>query len=76
MLSLMKKIGMIGLGAMGHSVAENVLKAGFPMVLFDIRPEAYQDLLGENATGAAAICRTAEACVLPPVQAGIVPKSR
>ena len=32
----MKKIGMIGLGAMGHSVAENVLKAGFPMVLFDI----------------------------------------
>ena len=51
----MKTIGMIGLGAMGHSVAENVLKAGFPMVLFDIRPEAYQDLLGEQAAGAATL---------------------
>ena len=34
----MKKIGMIGLGAMGHSVAENVMKHGYQMVLFDIRP--------------------------------------
>lgn len=48
----MKKIGMIGLGAMGHSVAENVLKAGFPMVLFDIRPEAYADLVEKGAEGA------------------------
>ena len=51
----MKKIGMIGLGAMGHSVAENVLKAGFPMVLFDIRPEAYADLLEQGAEGAATL---------------------
>ena len=51
----MKKIGMIGLGAMGHSVAENVLKAGFPMVLFDIRPEAYADLLEKGAEGAATL---------------------
>ena len=51
----MKKIGMIGLGAMGHSVAENVLKAGFPMVLFDIRPEAYADLLDKGAEGAATL---------------------
>lgn len=51
----MKKIGMIGLGAMGHSVAENVMKAGFPMVLFDIRPEAYADLVAEGAEGAATL---------------------
>ena len=48
----MKKIGMIGLGAMGHSVAENVLAHGKEMVLFDIRPEAYTDLLEKGAEGA------------------------
>lgn len=51
----MKKVGMIGLGAMGHSVAENVLKNGIPMVLFDIRPEAYADLLDKGAEGAATL---------------------
>ena len=51
----MKKIGMIGLGAMGHSVAENILKAGYPMVLFDIRPEAYADLLDKGAEGASSL---------------------
>lgn len=49
----MRKIGMIGLGAMGHSVAENVIAKGFPMVLFDIRPEAYADLVEKGAEGAA-----------------------
>ena len=51
----MKKIGMIGLGAMGHSVAENVMAKGFPMVLFDIRPEAYADLVAKGAEGAATL---------------------
>ena len=49
----MKRIGMIGLGAMGHSVAENILAHGQEMVLFDIRPEAYADLLEKGAVGAA-----------------------
>jgi len=51
----MKKIGMIGLGAMGHSVAENVMKHGYQMVLFDIRPEAYADLVEKGAEGAATL---------------------
>lgn len=49
----MKKIGMIGLGAMGHSVAENILAKGYEMVLYDIRPEAYADLVAQGAQGAA-----------------------
>ena len=49
----MKKIGMIGLGAMGHSVAENILAKGYEMVLYDIRPEAYADLVAQGAEGAA-----------------------
>lgn len=51
----MKKIGMIGLGAMGHSVAENILKNGYPMVLFDLRPEAFADLVAQGAEGAASL---------------------
>jgi 3-hydroxyisobutyrate dehydrogenase len=48
----MNKIGMIGLGAMGHSIAQNILNKGHEMVLYDIRPEAYADLLGQGAEGA------------------------
>ena len=45
------KIGMIGLGVMGHSIAQNILKHGHTMVLYDIRPEAYKDLLQSGAQG-------------------------
>ena len=51
----MKKIGMIGLGAMGHSVAENLMANGYSMVLYDIRPEAYRDLIEKGAEGAASL---------------------
>lgn len=49
----MKTVGMIGLGAMGHSIAENILKNDFSMVLYDVRPEAMADLLGPKAQAAA-----------------------
>ena len=51
----MKKIGMIGLGAMGHSVAENIMKHGYQMVLVDIRPEAYADLVAQGAEGVSSL---------------------
>ncbi len=34
------KVGFIGLGTMGKNVANNVRRAGFEMVVYDIRPEA------------------------------------
>ena len=43
------KIGMAGLGVMGHSVAENLIRHGFDMVLYDIRPEAMTDLVEAGA---------------------------
>ena len=42
-------IGMIGLGAMGHAIAENILKAGHPLAVYDVRPEAYCDLVKQGA---------------------------
>ena len=43
------KLGMIGLGAMGHAIAENILKAGHPLAVYDVRAEAYADLIGLGA---------------------------
>jgi 3-hydroxyisobutyrate dehydrogenase len=37
-------VGFIGLGNMGLGMAKNLLKAGFPVVGFDIRPEALKQL--------------------------------
>lgn len=48
----MNTIGMIGLGAMGHSIARNILNHGYSMVLYDLRPEAMEDLLGPRASAA------------------------
>ena len=33
-------VGVIGLGAIGDGVATSVLRAGFPLVVCDVRPEA------------------------------------
>ena len=39
-------VGFIGLGTMGSNAARNVRRAGFEMVVYDIRPEAVARQLG------------------------------
>jgi 2-hydroxy-3-oxopropionate reductase len=43
------KIGYIGLGLMGKSMARNVLKAGFPLVVHNRSRKAVQELVAEGA---------------------------
>ena len=38
-------VGFIGVGNMGNPMAGNVLKAGFPMAVFDLSPGAMQNLV-------------------------------
>lgn len=45
----MEKLGMIGLGVMGHAIAQNLLKHGYQLVLYDLRPEVMDDLLSQCA---------------------------
>jgi 2-hydroxy-3-oxopropionate reductase len=45
----MKKIGFIGLGIMGKPMAKNLLRAGYSLVVYDIRPEPVQELLSDGA---------------------------
>lgn len=42
-------IGYIGLGLMGKSIARNILKAGFPLVVHNRSRTAVQDLVSEGA---------------------------
>jgi 2-hydroxy-3-oxopropionate reductase len=45
----MLKIGYIGLGIMGKSIARNIMKAGFPIVVHNRSRAAVQELVKEGA---------------------------
>ncbi len=46
-------VGFIGVGNMGNPMAANVLKAGFPMTVFDTHPPAMENLVHDGARRAA-----------------------
>src|SRR5665811_998240 len=46
------KIGFIGLGTMGKWMALNMLKAGFPLRVYDINPAPMQFLTAQGAAAA------------------------
>ncbi len=48
----MLKVGYIGLGLMGKSIARNILKAGFPLVVHNRSRGAVEELVGEGAVAA------------------------
>lgn len=48
----MLKVGYIGLGLMGKSIARNILKAGFPLVVHNRSRAAVDELVAEGASAA------------------------
>jgi 2-hydroxy-3-oxopropionate reductase len=48
----MLTVGYIGLGLMGKSIARNILKAGFPLVVHNRSREAVDELVAEGAKAA------------------------
>ncbi|MBS0969991.1 MULTISPECIES: NAD(P)-dependent oxidoreductase [Yersiniaceae] len=46
------KVGFAGLGAMGSAMAENILKAGHGLVVWNRSPQATEALVAQGATGA------------------------
>jgi 3-hydroxyisobutyrate dehydrogenase-like beta-hydroxyacid dehydrogenase len=59
---LNQKIGVIGLGIMGSAISANLLKAGFTVSGYDVRPEAVQILESKGGSGATNVRELAEAC--------------
>jgi len=53
------KVGLIGLGLMGKPIGRNLLKAGFPLVVWNRTKDRADDLVGEGAKFAASPRETA-----------------
>ena len=47
-----ESVGFIGVGNMGNPMAANILKASFPMTVFDTNPKAMENLLQAGAKAA------------------------
>lgn len=52
-MSTVKTVGYIGLGLMGKSIARNISKAGFPLVIYNRSQLAVDELVAEGARSAA-----------------------
>ncbi|HEX7568589.1 MAG TPA: NAD(P)-binding domain-containing protein [Anaerolineaceae bacterium] len=55
----MKTVGYIGLGIMGKSIAHNILKAGFPLVVYNRSQAAVDELVKEGARAASSASEVA-----------------
>ena len=55
-------IFFIGVGNMGHPMAANLLKAGYPLTVYDIAPDKAQVLLAQGAQGANSLHQGMAAC--------------
>ena len=61
-----KKIGFIGLGAMGKPMAGNLIRAGYALTVFDVNPRPMEALAAQGARTAAdsaAVARAAEVVI-------------
>ena len=47
-MSVIRKIGFIGVGNMGNPMAGNLVKAGFDVTVYDIRPETVEIFVGQH----------------------------
>src|SRR5919197_5437602 len=55
-------VGFIGVGNMGNPMAANVLKAGFPMVVYDKNPKATENLVAGGAKRGASAKDVVDQC--------------
>ena len=58
----METVGFIGLGNMGGPVAGHIQRAGFPMVVYDLRPEVVRPFQERGATVASSAAELAGLC--------------
>jgi 3-hydroxyisobutyrate dehydrogenase-like beta-hydroxyacid dehydrogenase len=58
----MEMIGFVGLGTIGGAIAGNIRKAGYPMMVRDILPEATQPLIDGGAQPAESPAEVARHC--------------
>ena len=71
-MSSPEQLGFIGLGNMGGAIALRLLRAGFPLTIFDLVREKMLPLLSEGAVEAASPAEVAQrsTIVIASLQAG------
>ena len=57
-----KSVGVIGIGNMGIGMATNLLKSGFNVHVYDIRPEPLEEMKKKGAVVASSLVELAKAC--------------
>ena len=57
-----QKVGVIGLGNMGQGIAENLCKAGFPVAVWDVLPDALRTFENKKSVTAMPPAAMAAAC--------------
>ena len=55
-----KQVGFIGVGIMGGGMVRNVLKGGFDVKVFDMKPDAVAEIVAEGATAATSAADAAD----------------
>jgi L-threonate 2-dehydrogenase len=72
MVTDIRRVGVIGLGAMGMGVAHSLIRGGFEVHAYDVRSEAVQEIVdagGHRADSPAALGKVVDAVVLLVVNA-------
>jgi 2-hydroxy-3-oxopropionate reductase len=59
-----EKVGFIGLGIMGGPMAQNLMEAGYELVLYNRTPEKAEEIAGDGSTVAESPKEVAESCDL------------
>lgn len=59
---LKPKIGFIGIGIMGLPIAKNLLKAGYPLIVFDLNKKALTNLIKEGVKKGESCAHVAQNC--------------
>ena len=57
----MDRIGFIGIGAMGRPMASNIVKAGYPLTVYDVVADATKSIVELGANAAGSVCEVAAA---------------
>jgi 2-hydroxy-3-oxopropionate reductase len=59
---MVEKVGFIGLGVMGRPMAQNLMEAGYELVLYNRTIEKAEEIAGDGATVAGSPREVAESC--------------
>ncbi|MDI9596748.1 MAG: NAD(P)-binding domain-containing protein, partial [Atribacterota bacterium] len=56
------KIGFVGIGIMGFPMAKNLIKAGYPLIIYDLNEQALSNMVSEGTDRGESCAHVAKNC--------------